>query len=61
MVFDNTEIRRLVPDFTDFIPFEEGAQQIVDWYDAHPDHKVVDERMNALMDKLVHAYRPRAL
>jgi nucleoside-diphosphate-sugar epimerase len=61
MVFDNTKIRRLVPDFTGFIPFEEGAQQIVDWYDAHPDHKVVDERMNALMDKLVQAYRPRAL
>lgn len=61
MVFDNAKIRRLVPDFTGFIPFEDGARQIVDWYDAHPDHKVVDARMNTLMDKLVQAYRPRAL
>jgi nucleoside-diphosphate-sugar epimerase len=61
MVFDNAKIRNLVPDFTGFIPFEEGARQIVEWYDAHPEHKVVDERMNALMDKLVQAYRPRAL
>jgi nucleoside-diphosphate-sugar epimerase len=61
MVFDNAKIRGLVPDFTDFIPFEEGAEQIIDWYDAHPEHKVIDKQMDALMDKLVEAYRPRAL
>lgn len=61
MVFDNAKIRRLVPDFTGFVPFEDGARQIVAWHDAHPEHKVVDDRMNTLMDKLVQAYRPRAL
>ncbi|MFG1807401.1 NAD-dependent epimerase/dehydratase family protein [Streptomyces sp. NPDC049040] len=61
MVFDNAKIRRLVPDFDTFIPFERGAREIVAWYDAHPEYKVVDARMDALMDRLVDAYRPRPL
>jgi nucleoside-diphosphate-sugar epimerase len=61
MVFDNSKIRRLVPDFGTFIPFEDGAREIVAWYDAHPEYKVVDARMDALMDKRVDAYRPRPL
>ncbi|QYN21492.1 NAD-dependent epimerase/dehydratase family protein [Amycolatopsis sp. DSM 110486] len=61
MVFDNSKIRRLVPDFAGFIPFDHGAREIIDWYDSNPEHQVVDERMDALMDRLVDAYRPRPL
>jgi hypothetical protein len=43
------------------VPFEQGAREIVEWHDAHPEHKTVDARMDALMDRLVEAYRPRAL
>lgn len=64
MVFDNSKIRRLAPDFDHFIPFERGAEEIIAWYAAHPEAKVVDERMDALMDRLVAAHRvptPRSL
>jgi nucleoside-diphosphate-sugar epimerase len=61
MVFDNSKIRRLVPGFGTFVPFERGAREIVAWYDAHPEHKIVDHRMDALMDMLVDRYRPRPL
>ncbi|SDM81955.1 NAD-dependent epimerase/dehydratase family protein [Actinacidiphila guanduensis] len=57
MVFDNSKIRRLVPDFDHFVPFERGAEEIIAWHDAHPEAKVVDARMDALMDGLVATFR----
>ena len=36
MVFDNAKLRGLVPGFGAAIPFEQGAREIVDWYDADP-------------------------
>ncbi|MEV5706139.1 NAD-dependent epimerase/dehydratase family protein [Actinoallomurus sp. NPDC052274] len=58
MVFDNSKIRRIVPGFTAEIPFSEGAREIVAWYDADPGRRVVDARLNALMDRLIDAHRP---
>ena len=56
MVFDNSKLRTVVPDFCATIPFEQGAREIVDWYDADPDRQQVDARLDAVMDKLVQAY-----
>ena len=33
MVFDNTKIKRLVPEYVASIPFSRGAEEIVAWYD----------------------------
>ena len=57
MVFDNTKLRSIVPDFCAAIPFEQGAREIVEWHDAEPARKAVDARMDALMDALVARYR----
>ncbi|SMH28279.1 Nucleoside-diphosphate-sugar epimerase [Rathayibacter oskolensis] len=61
MVFDNAKIRSLVPAYSPSVRFSDGAREIVEWYDADPARRVVDERMNALFDSLIEAYRPRAL
>jgi nucleoside-diphosphate-sugar epimerase len=61
MVFDNAKIRSRVPEFTSFIGFEQGAREIVDWFDAHPEAQLVDERYDLLMDRLTRAFRPREL
>jgi nucleoside-diphosphate-sugar epimerase len=61
MVFDNTKLRRVVPDYVATIPFEQGAREIVAWYDADPARQQVDARLDAVMDRLVDAYRPRPL
>jgi nucleoside-diphosphate-sugar epimerase len=55
MVFDNSKIKRLVPDFACTIPFSWGAREIVDWYEADPARQVVDEKTNALIDELIAA------
>lgn len=57
MVFDNTKLRRLVPDFVATIPYEVGARQIIDWHDADPARRVVDGRIDALIDQLVARFR----
>jgi len=57
MVFDNSKVRRLVPDFTAVIPFADGAREILDWYDADSSRQHVDAAMDATMDKLVAAHR----
>jgi nucleoside-diphosphate-sugar epimerase len=61
MVFDNTKLRRVVPDYVATIPFEQGAREIVAWYDADPARQQVDAGLDAVMDRLVDAYRPRPL
>ena len=53
MIFDNTKIRRLVPDFTCTVPFSRGAEEILAHYDADPARRVVDAKFDALMDRLV--------
>lgn len=61
MVFDNSKIRALVPEFTISVPFERGARDIVAWHDADEKRKLIDHDFDATMDRLVHAYRPRNL
>ncbi len=56
MVFDNTKIKRAVPEFRAVIPFFRGAQEIMAWYDADPARQVVDEALDRTMDALVAAY-----
>ena len=56
MIFDNTKIKRLVPEFKPTISFAEGARQIVAWYDADPARQVVDEAFDALNDRIIAAF-----
>jgi nucleoside-diphosphate-sugar epimerase len=53
MVFDNAKLRGLVPGFCAGIPFEQGAREIIDWYDADPARQVVDARLVATIDERV--------
>ncbi len=55
VIFDNSKVKALVPDYVATIPFATGARQIVDWYDAHPERQTVNEELNATFDKLVAA------
>lgn len=56
--FDNSKIRRLVPEFRPKIRFFEGAQEIVAYYKNHPERCTSDENINRLMDQLAHEYLP---
>ncbi len=55
MVFDNTKIKRLVPDYVATVPFARGAEEIMAWFDADPARQVVDTKRDRLMDKIIAA------
>jgi nucleoside-diphosphate-sugar epimerase len=59
MVFDNAKLRSVVPDYLATVPFEQGAREIVAWYDEDPSRQRMDPRLDTLMDRLVETYRVR--
>jgi len=56
VIFDNTKIKRVVPDYVAAIPFARGAEEIMAWYDADPARQVVDEEVDRLIDRIIAAY-----
>ncbi|MDX1530329.1 MAG: SDR family oxidoreductase [Rhodothermales bacterium] len=57
MIFDNTKIKRLVPDYAAPTPFSHGAQEMLAWFDADPARRTVDEAADHLMDEMIAAWR----
>ncbi len=55
MVFDNTKIKRIVPDYVATVPFARGAEEIMAWFDADPARQVIDTKRDRLMDKIITA------
>ena len=53
MVFDNSLVRTIVPGWRALTTFAQGAREIVAWHDADPRRQRIDERLNALFDRLV--------
>ena len=56
MIFDNSKVKRLVPDYVATIPFRQGAAEMVAWYDSHPNAQKVDERMDQLIERMIATY-----
>ena len=52
VIFDNSKIRRFVPDYRAVIPFARGAEEIVRFYAEHPDFEPLDPEVDRLMDNL---------
>ena len=48
------------PDFVATIPFEQGAREIVAWHDEDPARQVVDEALDAALDRLVATWDSRS-
>jgi nucleoside-diphosphate-sugar epimerase len=53
MVFDNSKIKSIAPEFKAEISFEQGAREILDWFIADTQRQIVDERFDALMDRMI--------
>jgi len=53
MIFDNSKIKRIVPNFAATIPFARGAEEIINWYNANPDQQIIDTALNDVIDKII--------
>jgi nucleoside-diphosphate-sugar epimerase len=57
VLFDNTKIKRLVPDFMATTPFARGVHEIIAWFDADPARRVIDAAFNQTVDRILAAYQ----
>ena len=55
-IFDNTKIKRFVPDFVATTRFRDGIKKTIEWFDADPRRQEIDEEANGKWDKLIAAY-----
>ena len=57
VIFDNSKLKRLVPDFAATIPFSQGAREIVAWYDEDPARRVVDAQVDDLIERIASSFK----
>lgn len=56
VVFDNTKIKRFVPEFKATIPFRRGFERTLAWFEADPARQVVRKETHDLMDRIIDRY-----
>ena len=60
LVFDNSKIKRFVPDYSCEVSWAEGVRRSLAWFEAHPQFQTIDHEMNAIWDRIIASYQ-RAL
>lgn len=56
VIFDNSKIKRLVPDYVASIPFAQGIREIINWYQADPSRQKIDPIFDQLCDRIIADY-----
>lgn len=54
-IFDNSKVKRFVPDFKSVVPFRQGVRESVAWLDAHPERQNLDPGMDMLIEEVIAA------
>lgn len=55
-LFDNSKIKRFVPDFVATTRFRDGIKRTLAWFDAEPERQEIDHENDAQFDRLIAAY-----
>lgn len=55
-VFDNSKIKRFVPDYACEVTWAEGVRRSLAWFEAHPEFQTIDHEMNSVWDRIVTSY-----
>lgn len=61
VVFDNSKIKRFVPEFRAVIPFREGIRRTLAWFGADERRRQIDESLREEMELILRAYTGRSL
>jgi len=56
VVFDNSKIKRFVPDFKCDVNWAEGLRKSIAWHKSHPQFQTVDKDLDRLFDKLLDGF-----
>lgn len=55
-IYDNSKIKRFVPEFVCTVPWSSGVRRSIDWFRADPARQTIDTRANALWDTILAGY-----
>ena len=55
-IFDNSKIKMYVPDFKATITFREGINRTINWFNEDKNRKIVNDKVNQIIDKIIHKY-----
>lgn len=53
VIFDNSKVKSLVPEYRAITRFWQGAREIAEWHDADTSRRVADPLLDAAFDRLV--------
>lgn len=56
MVFDNTKIKRCVPEFQCAVSWHEGVRRAIDWFNADPARQTIDIQAGRTWDTILAHY-----
>jgi len=59
-VFDNSKIKRFVPDYVCEVNWAEGVRRSLAWFESHPEFQTIDHEMDSVWDRTITAFE-RAL
>ena len=59
LIFDNSKLRSVVPDYVATITLERAVPEIIAWHDQDPARQKVNADLDTLMDKLAAYFRVR--
>lgn len=55
VVFDNSKLKRVVPDFVATVRFDQGVKMVVDYVMSHPEYQKEDPEFDAWCDRVIAA------
>lgn len=56
LIFDNSKIKNINPDYEANIPYREGANEIIEWYREDPSRGEIDTELDQRMDTIIYQY-----
>ena len=56
VVFDNSKIKNLVPDFKCTVSYKEGIARSLKWLENHQEYCGIDQETNTTIDKIISKY-----
>jgi nucleoside-diphosphate-sugar epimerase len=55
-VFDNSKVKKFVPDFHCEVPWAEGLRRAIVWHEADSVRMAVDQELSKLWDQIINSY-----
>ena len=56
VIFDNSKIKKFVPDFVATIPFCKGIRETINWFEEDTSRQIIKQDTNDLIDKIILDY-----